>query len=147
MTILHRIGGRWQAGALDTDREREWASTEPNLEGDAVSDQEEPDPPGLEEPSEELRALALFADAIADPALRNQTADPLELLRSVAGEKWDSFQPDVRRGLIDLLDGMTREELQVLARLQRHMVLIDPDGTLGLTEKVKTGSHKTLAKL
>jgi hypothetical protein len=129
------------------EREREWASTDSNLEGDVVSDEEAPDPPDLVEPSEELRALALFADAIADPALRDQTANPLELLRSIAGEEWDRFQPDVRRGLIDLLDGMTREEVQVLARLQRHMVLIDPDGTLGLTEKVKTGSHKTLAKL
>jgi hypothetical protein len=109
--------------------------------------EDEPDPPDLPEPSPELRALALFADAIADPALRDQTANPLELLRSIAGEEWDRFQPDVRRGLIDLLDGMTREEVQVLARLQRHMVLIDPEGTLGLTEKVKTGSHKTLGKL
>ena len=147
MTILYRIGGRWQAGALDTDREREWASTKPNPEGDAVSDQEEPDPPGLEEPSPELRALALFADAIADPRLRSQQGDPLELLRSIAGAELESLQPAVRRGLIDLLDGMTPEEVQVLARLQRHMLLIDPDGSLGLTEKVKTGSHKTLAKL
>jgi hypothetical protein len=112
-----------------------------------VSKAEAPDPSEPPEPTPELRALALFADALADPALRNASSDPLDLLRSVAGERLESLEPAVRRGFIDLLDGMTPEEVLVLARLQRHMVLLDPDGRLGLTEQVRTGSHTTLGKL
>jgi hypothetical protein len=100
-------------------------------------------------PSPELVALAKFAEALADPVRRRETPDTLDLFKDAAGgeEAFNDLAPTVRDGIVDLLDGLTPEEVRVLARLQRRMVELDPDGALGLTEQVPIGSHATVGKL
>jgi hypothetical protein len=133
-----RVAPPWQA-QLDSAPEREWASTEPGEEI-VVS---EPNT------SPELVALAKFAEALADPIRRRETPDTLDLFKEAAGgeDAFNDLEPNVRNGIVDLLDGLTQEEVRVLVRLQRRMVELDPDGTLGLTEQVEIGSFATLAKL
>jgi hypothetical protein len=98
-----------------------------------------------------LRALALFAEAIADPVRRrNAGDDPLVLMKEALAEKGTSFDEldqDVQEAFLDLFGDLTFEELRMLARLQKKLVALDPDGTLGLTEEVEVGSFATLAKL
>jgi hypothetical protein len=93
------------------------------------------------QPSKELQALALFAEALADPTRRREVTNVLDLLET------SGLRDEVSQGFIDLFDGLTPEEVRMLARLQRRMVALDPDGALGLTQQVPTNSHATIAKL
>jgi hypothetical protein len=96
-------------------------------------------------------ALALFAEAIADPVTRRaNVADPLQLMKqSLAdhGHDFDALDADVREAFMDLFGDLSYEELRMLGRLQSKMVELDPDQTRGLTEEVEVGSRATLAKL
>jgi hypothetical protein len=112
-------------------------------EGDVVSE------PDTDQPTPELKALALFAEAIAHPDNRGKFSDPVSVLETALANNGglEGLEPAVQAGLVDLLDGLSEEEVRMLARLQRRMVSLDPDGRLGLTEKVETNSHVTIGKL
>jgi len=96
-------------------------------------------------------ALALFAEAIADPVRRRGSAhEPLELMKSALaahGHDFDSLEPDVQEAFTELFGDLSYEELRMLGKLQARLVALDPDQRLGLTEQVEVGSHATLAKL
>jgi hypothetical protein len=96
-------------------------------------------------------ALALFAEAIADPARRRANVeDPLQLMKqslSDHGHDFDALDDDVKEAFMDLFGDLSYEELRMLGRLQAKMVELDPDQTRGLTELVEVGSHATLGKL
>jgi hypothetical protein len=96
-------------------------------------------------------ALALFAEAIADPVRRRgSAADPLDLMKSALaahGHDFDSLDADVQDAFTELFGDLSYEELRLLGRLQAKFVALDPDQTHGLTELVEVGSHATLAKL
>jgi hypothetical protein len=103
-------------------------------------------------PSPELRALALFAEALADPAQRREFAnEPLGLMRSAMGRAKLDFDQDLsaeaRQAFTELFGDMSYEELRLLSRLQQTMVGLDPEQALGLTDRVQTASHATVAKL
>lgn len=103
-------------------------------------------------PSAELRALALFAEALADPVQRREFAnDPLGLMKSAMGRANLDFEQDLgaaaQRGFTELFEDLSYEELRMLARLQATMVALDPEQVLGLTDRVQTASHSTVAKL
>ncbi|MGZ4181867.1 MAG: hypothetical protein ACXVUL_14430 [Solirubrobacteraceae bacterium] len=73
-----------------------------------------------DEPSAELRALALFAEAIANPATRRDFAGRSgELLDSVLG---DDVGEDAKEAFRALFGDLTDEEVRLLARLQHTMV-------------------------
>jgi hypothetical protein len=96
-------------------------------------------------------ALALFAEAIADPMRRRASAsDPIELMKSALedhGHDFDALPQDVQDAFIELFGDLSYEELRMLGKLQAKMVQLDPDQTRGLTELVEVGSHATLGKL
>jgi hypothetical protein len=96
-------------------------------------------------------ALALFAEAVADPAKRREAArDPLKLMKDALrehGRNFDELEPDVQDAFISLFSDLSYGELRVLGRLQSKLVAVDPEHTLGLTEIVEVGSVATLAKL
>ena len=96
-------------------------------------------------------ALALFAEAIADPVTRRDNqGDPLSLMKQRLidhGHDFDDLDSDVQAAFMDLFGDLTYEELRMLGRLQAKMVELDPDQTRGLTELVEVGSHATLGKL
>jgi hypothetical protein len=101
-------------------------------------------------PSPELRALALFADALANRerrrAFNGDTLGLLEDALSTKGLTLDSLDNQVREAYIDLFADMTFQEVRILARMQAKLVALDPDGALGLTEQVEVGSHVTIGK-
>jgi hypothetical protein len=94
-------------------------------------------------------ALALFAEAIADPVRRRAAAnDPLALMKSALDERghdFDDLDPAVQAAFTDLFGDLSYEELRLLARLQTTMTGLSPDH--GLSEQVEVGSFATLAKL
>jgi hypothetical protein len=96
-------------------------------------------------------ALALFAEAIADPVRRRgSAADPLDLMKSALashGHDFDSLDGEVRAAFTELFGDLSYEELRLLGNLQAKLVALDPDQSLGLTEQVEVGSFATLAKL
>jgi hypothetical protein len=96
-------------------------------------------------------ALALFAEAIADPVKRRGSAnDPLDLMKEALkdhGHDFEALDADVKSAFDDLFGDLSYEELRMLGRMQAKLVELDPDGTLGLTESVEVGSFATLAKL
>jgi hypothetical protein len=134
---------RWQVERLDTPAQTQSATTDRKpTEGDAVSPTPDPLP---------QVALALFAEAVADPAKRRKAAhDPLELMKEALiahGHDFDQLEPDVQHAFISLFSDLSYGELRILGRLQAKLVEADPDHKLGLTELVEVGSHATLAKL
>ena len=96
-------------------------------------------------------ALALFAEAIADPMKRRASSnDPLALMKDALadhGHDFDALDADVQEAFIELFGDLSYEELRLLGHLQAKLVALDPDQTRGLTELVEVGSHATLAKL
>jgi hypothetical protein len=96
-------------------------------------------------------ALALFAEAIADPVRRRgSAADPLDLMKSALashGHDFDNLDGEVRAAFTELFGDLSYEELRLLGNLQAKLVALDPDQSLGLTEQVEVGSFATLAKL
>ena len=96
-------------------------------------------------------ALALFAEAAADPMRRRASAaDPLDLMKSALaehGHNFDDLPPEVQQAFIELFGDLSYEELRMLGNLQARLVALDPDGQRGLTEQVEVGSFATLAKL
>ena len=96
-------------------------------------------------------ALALFAEAIADPVKRRGSAnEPLDLMKEALkdhGHDFEALDADVQAAFIDLFGDMSYEELRMLGRMQAKLVELDPDGSHGLTESVEVGSFATLAKL
>ena len=96
-------------------------------------------------------ALALFAEAVADPLKRRGSAnEPLDLMKSALadhGHDFDALDADVQEAFIELFGDLSYEELRLLGHLQAKLVALDPDQTRGLTELVEVGSHATLAKL
>jgi hypothetical protein len=96
-------------------------------------------------------ALALFAEAIADPMKRRASSnDPLALMKDALAEHdhdFDELDDDVKDAFIELFGDLSYEELRLFAKLQSRMVELDPDQSRGLTEVVEVGSHATLGKL
>jgi hypothetical protein len=96
-------------------------------------------------------ALALFAEAVADPMRRRGSAnEPLDLMKSALaehGHDFDTLDPDVQEAFTELFGDLSYEELRLLGHLQAKLVALDPDQSRGLTERVEVGSHATLAKL
>jgi hypothetical protein len=96
-------------------------------------------------------ALALFAEAIADPVRRRgSAADPLDLMKSALsshGHDFDNLDGEVQAAFTELFGDLSYEELRLLGNLQAKLVALDPDQSLGLTEQVEVGSFATLAKL
>jgi hypothetical protein len=96
-------------------------------------------------------ALALFAEAVADPVRRRGSAnEPLDLMKSALadhGHEFEELDADVQEAFTDLFGDLSYEEMRLLGKLQGKLVALDPDGTRGLTEQVEVGSHATLAKL
>jgi hypothetical protein len=96
-------------------------------------------------------ALALFAEAIADPVKRRGSAnEPLDLMKEALkahGHDFGTLDADVQSAFVDLFGDLSYEELRMLGRLQAKLVELDPDGSHGLTEAVEVGSVATLAKL
>jgi hypothetical protein len=94
-------------------------------------------------------ALALFAEALADPVKRRgATDDPLSLMKSelaARGHEWETLSTDVQEAFTDLFGDLSYEELRLLGRLQATMAAVDPRH--GLSEQVEVGSFATLAKL
>jgi hypothetical protein len=94
-------------------------------------------------------ALALFAEALADPVRRRSaTNDPLDLMKSslsLRGHDFDALEPEVQEAFVDLFGDLSYEELRLLARLQTKLASVDPKH--GLSEQVEVGSFATLAKL
>jgi hypothetical protein len=96
-------------------------------------------------------ALALFAEAIADPVRRRGSSDdPLALMKSALaehGHDFDDLDPEVQVAFTEMFGDLSYEELRLLGHLQAKLVELDPDQSRGLTELVEVGSHATLAKL
>ena len=96
-------------------------------------------------------ALALFAEAIADPVRRRGSSnEPLDLMKSALaehGHDFDDLDPEVQEAFTELFGDLSYEEMRLLGQLQAKLVALDPDQTKGLTELVEVGSHATLAKL
>ena len=104
-----------------------------------------------EPPNPALVALALFAEAIADPMKRRGSAnDPLDLMKSALaehGHDFDALDDDVKAAFVELFGDLTYEEMRMLGRMQSRMVELDPDQARGLTERVEVGSFATVTKL
>jgi hypothetical protein len=109
----------------------------------------EGDPP--EETPLELVALALFADAIADPVARRAFAnDSLGFLQGALQDKGKDFEaldPAVQAAFVEFFADLSYEELRLLARLQTTMVGLKNEGFTSLAEDVTVNSFVSLAKL
>jgi hypothetical protein len=96
-------------------------------------------------------ALALFAEAIANPVKRRASSnDPLALMKEALAEHdhdFDELDDDVKAAFIELFGDLSYEELRLFAKLQLKMIELDPDQSRGLTEVVEVGSTATLGKL
>lgn len=94
-------------------------------------------------------ALALFAEAVADPIRRRGSAnEPLDLMKSALaehGHNFDDLDAEVQEAFTELFGDLSYEELRLLGHLQAKMAALDPSH--GLSEQVEVGSVATLAKL
>jgi len=93
------------------------------------------------------QALAIWAEAITEPATRERFGEDPRRAMEEALAKFDRSLRDLPDDVVDFFAGLSLEELQTLANLQTTMVAVREQGFTSLSDTVLLDQIFTLCKL